>query len=47
MGFPVHIYMCICIWLTNKFQVASIQVSLQTMIFTMSEKKIERASTVR
>ena len=27
------------VWLTNKFQVTSLQVSLQTMIFTMNENK--------
>ena len=27
------------VWLTNKFQVTSLQVSLQTMIFTMNKNK--------
>ena len=33
--------MCIClgVWLTNKFQVTSLQVSLQMMIFTMNKNK--------
>ena len=40
--------MCIClgVWLTNKFQVTNIQLSLQTMIFTMNENRFEGVSTV-
>ena len=38
--------MCIClgIWLTNKFQVTNIHLSLQMMIFSMSEQKKIRQS---
>ena len=35
------------IWLTNKFQVTNIQLSLQIMIFTMNENRFERVSMVR
>ena len=39
--------MCICLgaWLTNNFQVTNIHLSLQAMVFTMSEKN--RADVVR
>ena len=31
------------VWLTNKFQVTSLQVSLQTMIFTMNKNKNKKS----